>query len=132
MYEVFGPELISTPFPLSLTRQPSQSADDGFAPGNSWNGGEFYGPTDRNSLVLLERYFSQYPSDADTVSLNIKGCMNFDLGRIDGSARNTRRSLDGCIAQLKGRKKLDLFEFGRRDPAVPMEETFGLIDREYV
>lgn len=40
--------------------------------------------------------------------------------------------MDDCIAQLKGRKKIDLFEFGRRDPAVPLETTLGAVYREYV
>ncbi|KAI0453724.1 hypothetical protein F5B21DRAFT_478305 [Xylaria acuta] len=51
---------------------------------------------------------------------------------MDASSENTRRTLDTCIAQLKGRKKLDLFEFARRDPNVPMEETFKLIQKEYI
>lgn len=58
--------------------------------------------------------------------------MNPDTHQIDASAENTRRSLDNCIAQLKGRKKIDMFEFARRDPAVPMQETFDLIEKEYV
>ncbi|KAI0969615.1 voltage-gated shaker-like K+ channel, subunit [Xylaria arbuscula] len=99
---------------------------------NFWNGGEFYGPPDYNSLVLLERYFEKYPEDADKVVLSIKGGVNPATFRIDASPENTRRSLDTCIAQLKGRKKLDLFEFGRRDPNVPLEETFKLIQEEYI
>ncbi len=51
---------------------------------------------------------------------------------MDASPENTRRTLDTCIAQLKGRKKLDLFEFARRDPNVPMKETFKLIQEEYI
>ncbi|KAG6989782.1 pyridoxal reductase [Physcia stellaris] len=99
---------------------------------NCWNGGEFYGPPDYNSLVLLERYFSQYPEDADKVIISIKGGLNPKTHQIDASPENTRRTLDDSIAQLKGRKKLDLFEFGRRDPAVPMKLTFDVIDKEYV
>lgn len=99
-------------------------------PGNCWNGGEFYGPPEYNSLVLLERYLEKYPEDADKIAINIKGG---GLGRaVDGSPENTRRSLDNCIAQLKGRKKIEMFEFGRRDPKVPLEVSFGVIDKEYV
>ena len=101
-------------------------------PGNCWNGGEFYGPPNYNSLVLLERYFEKYPEDADKVVISIKGGLNPKTHQLDGSPENTRRTLDDSIAQLKGRKKIDLFEFGRRDPAVPMEVTFGIIDKEYV
>ncbi|KAL3458059.1 NADP-dependent oxidoreductase domain-containing protein [Aspergillus heterothallicus] len=97
-----------------------------------WNGGEFYGTPEYNSLVLLERYFEKYPEDADKVVLNIKGGLNPDTHQLDASPENTRRTLDTCIAQLKGRKKIDMFEFGRRDPNVPLEVTFDVIEREYV
>ncbi|KAI8955312.1 voltage-gated shaker-like K+ channel, subunit [Xylaria longipes] len=99
---------------------------------NLWNGGEFYGPPEYNSLVLLEKYFEKYPEDAEKVVICIKGGLNPATYQIDASPENTRRSLDACIAQLKGRKSLDLFEFGRRDPNVPMEETFKLIQKEYI
>lgn len=100
--------------------------------GNLWNGGEFYGPPDYNSLVLLERYFEKYPQDADDVIISIKGGLNPATHKLDASPENTRRTIDDSIAQLKGRKKIDLFEFARRDPAVPMEVAFGVIDKEYV
>ena len=100
--------------------------------GNLWNGAEFYGSPDYNSLVLLERYFEKYPQDADNVIISIKGGLNPKTHKTDASPENTRRTLDDSIAQLKGRKKIDLFEFGRRDPAVPMEVAFGVIDKEYV
>ncbi|KAL8786722.1 MAG: hypothetical protein Q9195_008097 [Heterodermia aff. obscurata] len=99
---------------------------------NCWNGGEFYGPPDYNSLVLLERYFEKYPEDADKIIISIKGGLNNETHQVDGSPENTRRTLDDTIAQLKGRKKLDLFEFGRRDPNVPLETTFGVIEKEYI
>ncbi|KAI1198838.1 voltage-gated shaker-like K+ channel, subunit [Nemania serpens] len=101
-------------------------------PGNFWNGGEFYGPPEYNSLVLLERYFEKYPEDADRVIISIKGGVNLKTHLPDASPENTRRTLDDCIAQLKGRKKIDLFEFARRDQNVPMEETFKLIQEEYI
>ncbi|KAI3322749.1 putative aldo/keto reductase [Xylariaceae sp. AK1471] len=99
---------------------------------NCWNGGEFYGTPDYNSLVLLERYFEKYPEDADKIVLSIKGGNNPTTQRTDGSPENTRRSIDDCIAQLKGRKKIDMFEFARRDPNVPLEVTLGVIEKEYV
>lgn len=102
------------------------------SPGNFWNGGEFYGSPDYNSLVLLEKYFEKYPEDADKVVISIKGGANPKTHQTDASPENTRRSLNDSIAQLKGRKMIDLFEFGRRDPNVPLDTTFGLIDREYV
>ncbi|KAI8956743.1 Aldo/keto reductase [Daldinia sp. FL1419] len=99
---------------------------------NFWNGGEFYGPPERNSLWLLERYFAKYPEDADKVVLSIKGGMSPDGRVADGTPEGTRRSIDTCIAQLKGRKKIDIFEFARRDPKVPLSVTFGVIEKEYI
>lgn len=95
---------------------------------NFWNGGTFYGTPDYNSLVLLERYFAQYPEDADQVVLSIKGGLNAN-GRPDGTAEGTRYSVDGALAQLKGRKKIDLFECARRDQNVPMKETFDVLQQ---
>ncbi|KAH8901478.1 voltage-gated shaker-like K+ channel, subunit [Thozetella sp. PMI_491] len=99
---------------------------------NFWIGGELYGTPEYNSLTLLERYFEKYPEDADKVVLSIKGGNHPDTHVADGSPENTRRTLDDCIAQLKGRKKIDIFEFARRDQNVPMEVTFSVIDKEYV
>lgn len=99
---------------------------------NFWNGGEFYGPPEYNSLVLLERYFEKYPEDADKVVLSIKGGVDLKTHKPDGSAEGTRRTLDHCIAQLKGRKKIDLFEFARRDQNVPMELSFSTLEKEYI
>lgn len=82
--------------------------------------------------MLLKRYFEKYPEDADKVILSIKGGMNPKTGRADGSPDNTRRTLDDSLAQLKGRKKLDIFEFARRDPNVSLETTFGTMDKEYI
>lgn len=82
--------------------------------------------------MLLERYFEKHPEDADKVVLSIKGGMSPKTGRPDGSPANTRRTVDDSLAQLKGRKKLDLFEFARRDPNVPLEITFGTMDKEYM
>ncbi|KAI1460479.1 putative aldo/keto reductase [Annulohypoxylon moriforme] len=99
---------------------------------NFWNGGEFYGPPEYNSLVLLERYFAKYPEDADKVVLSIKGGVGAAGLGADGSPENTRRSIDTCIAQLKGRKKIDMFEFARRDQSVPMKTTFDVVQKEYI
>ncbi|KAL5335601.1 NADP-dependent oxidoreductase domain-containing protein [Aspergillus crustosus] len=97
-----------------------------------WNGADFYGTPSYNSLVLLERYFSAHPSDAEKVVLSIKSGMNPETHQLDGSPENTRRTLDACIRQLQGRKRIDIFQFGRRDPNVPLEVTLGVIEREYV
>lgn len=96
---------------------------------NFWNGGQFYGPPEYNSLVLLERYFAKYPEDADKVVLSIKGAVGLDGRSPDGSAEGIRRSVDSALAQLKGRKKIDLFECARRDQNVPMKETFDTLQQ---
>ncbi|KAL4938645.1 hypothetical protein BDV06DRAFT_225793 [Aspergillus oleicola] len=96
-----------------------------------WNGGEFYGPRSYNSLVLLERYLEKYPEDADKFVLNIKGGISQQTHRSDGSVEGTRKTLDDSIAQLKGRKKIDQFEFARRDQTVPVETTFKVMN-EYI
>ncbi|RYP51240.1 hypothetical protein DL768_003399 [Monosporascus sp. mg162] len=99
---------------------------------NFWNGGVFYGPREYNSLVLLEQYFEKYPEDTDKVVISIKGGMNINGAGPDGSPEGTRRAVDECLAQLKGRKFLDIFEFARRDPNVPMEVTLRVLEDEYV
>jgi len=98
---------------------------------NFWNGGEFYGTPEYNSSVLLERYFAKYPEDADKVVLSMKGGLRPDL-HPDGSPEGIRRSLDNIIGQLKGRKKVDIFECARRDKNTPLEATFGVIQKEYI
>ncbi|KAK4129252.1 Aldo/keto reductase [Parathielavia appendiculata] len=96
---------------------------------NFWNGGEFYGTPECNSLTLLESYFAKYPEDADKVVLSIKGALG-PKGP-DGSPEGIRRSIDSCLKQLNGRKKLDIFECARRDPTVAMEVTFRAM-QEYI
>lgn len=97
-----------------------------------WNGGEFYGVPEYNSLTLLAQYFGKYPEDADKVILSIKGGMNLATRASDGSPEGTRRSIDNCLRQLKGRKKLDIFEFARRDQNADMKITFDTIQKEYI
>ena len=92
-----------------------------------WNGGEFYGTPTASSLHLLARYFATYPSDADKVILSIKGVAVPGVMKIDGSAANVRRSVDECLRILDGKKKIDIFEPGRVDPDVPLEETLNAL-----
>jgi len=98
---------------------------------NFWNGGEFYGTPENNSLTLLEAYFAKYPEDADKVVLSIKGAADPITLHPDGSPAGVRRSIDTCLKLLKGRKKIDIFECARRDQNVAMEDTFAAI-QEYV
>ncbi|KAF4821773.1 Pyridoxal reductase [Colletotrichum tropicale] len=99
---------------------------------NFWNAGEFYGKPEYNSMTLLERYFAKYPEDADKVVVSWKGGVNVQNLHPDGSPEGIRRSLDNIITQLKGRKKIDIFECARRDANTPLEVTFGIIQKEYI
>ncbi|KAI9885298.1 MAG: hypothetical protein M1823_002926 [Watsoniomyces obsoletus] len=96
---------------------------------NFWNGGEFYGPPKYNSLVLLDRYFNQYPEDLDKVVISMKGGLKANLTP-DGSPEGVRRSVDNTLQGL-GKKSLDLFECARVDPKTPIETTIQTL-AEYV
>ena len=89
---------------------------------NLWNGGEFYGPPERNSLVLLNRYYAKYPEDASKVVLNIKGGIGSNFAP-DGSPDGIRRSVENCVKQLGSTGKIDMFECARKDPNTPIEVT---------
>ena len=89
---------------------------------NFWNGGEFYGTPESNSLTLLHDYFARYPEDADKVVLNIKGAMGPGM-KPDGSPEYVRKSVENCLRMLGKRGKIDMFECARRDPTVPLEKT---------
>lgn len=88
---------------------------------NFWNGGEIYGTPEHNSLHLLHDYFEKYPEDADKVVLSIKGGADKGSLKANGSAENTRRSIEECLAILDGKKKLDIWESARIDKEVPIE-----------
>lgn len=89
-----------------------------------WSGGEFYGTPEYNTLTLLKAYFTKYPEDADKVVIVIKGGVDTTTQKPNGSTEGTRRSIQNTIDQLGGKKKLDIWNPGRRDPAVPLAETF--------
>lgn len=94
---------------------------------NFWNGGELYGTPQRNSLHLLNEYFTKYPEDADRVIISIKGGTKPGEMQPDGSEENIRRSIDECLRVLDGKKFLDLFECARVDPATPIETSIAAI-----
>jgi pyridoxine 4-dehydrogenase len=99
--------------------------------GNNWNGGQFYGTPEFNSLHLLNQYFTKYPEDADKVIISIKGGLDTSTGKMDGTKAGVQRTIDNCLEVLDGKKFLDLFEFARVDLDVPIEETVGYM-AEYV
>ncbi|KAL6856361.1 Aldo/keto reductase [Trichoderma novae-zelandiae] len=97
-----------------------------------WNGGEFYGTPQYNSMTIIKAYFTKYPEDADKVVLVMKGGVDMSILKPDGSPEGIRRSLDNILAQLDGSKKVDAFCCARRDPEYPLSVTFGVIQKEYI
>jgi pyridoxine 4-dehydrogenase len=94
---------------------------------NFWNGGELYGTPEYNSLHLLNKYFTQYPENAEKVVLSIKGGLKPGQLIPDGSVANIRRSVDESLRVLDGKKKLDIFELARQDSAFPVEHTVEVL-----
>ena len=94
---------------------------------NLWDGGEFYGTPERNSLTLLEKYFTRYPEDAKKVILNIKGALKPDMTP-DGSPNFVRQSVEHCLEMLDGKGRIDMFECARRDPTTPLETTIATLE----
>lgn len=90
---------------------------------NPWNGGQFYGTPENNSLHLLRDYFAEYPQNADKVVLSIKGGIT-SARTPDGSAAFVRKSVEECVQTLPPSiKKIDIFECARVDPDVEIEDT---------
>ncbi|THV46596.1 hypothetical protein BGAL_0373g00020 [Botrytis galanthina] len=99
---------------------------------NFWNGGQFYGTPEYNSLTICAAYFEKYPEDADKVVLSIKGGINLEKFVPDGSPEGVRKSVDTCLALLKGKKEIDIFECARVDKNTPIEVTMKVLEEEYV
>jgi pyridoxine 4-dehydrogenase len=93
--------------------------------------GEFYGTPEFNSLTLMEKYFTKYPDDAVKVVLSIKGGLGSNMAP-DGSPEGVRKSIDNCLALLKDKKFIDIFECARVDRNTPIETTLKIMDEEYV
>ena len=93
---------------------------------NFWNGGEFYGTPEYNSLTLLNKYYAQYPDDADKVVLNIKGATRPGLIP-DGSPEYIRESVDNCLRMLGKKGKIAMFECARRDTKTPLDVTLSAL-----
>lgn len=137
MVEIAGKKVGSTGFGLmGMTwRQNPQPFEESFKTmkaaleggSNFWNGGEFYGTLEHNSLHLLRDYFTKYPEDADKVVISIKGGAKPGQLEPDGSRENVHRSINECLRLLDGKKFLDTFECARVDPNVPIEDTISYI-----
>lgn len=99
---------------------------------NFWNAGLNYGRPERNSVHLLNAYFTQHPGDAERVVIGIKGCFNTTTFKLDTSASGVKESIDLCLQILDGKCHIDIFQAARQDPSVvPIEETISAI-AEYV
>ena len=96
---------------------------------NFWNGGQFYGTPDYNSLHLLRDYFNEYPDNAHRIVLSIKG--GLDSQKIpNGSEQFVRRSVDDCLKILPpSLKKIDIFQCARVDPNTPIESTVNTLKK---
>lgn len=93
---------------------------------NVWNGADFYGTPENNSLHFMNRYFTAYPEDADKVVLTIKsGIRDMRTFTMDCSPEAVREFVERANAILDGKKKIDIF--GRVDKNVPIEDTVGAL-----
>ncbi|KAM0332424.1 hypothetical protein ACHAQA_002705 [Verticillium albo-atrum] len=91
---------------------------------NYWNGGDFYGPPQNNSLALLNRFFEKHPEAAEKVVLNIKsGIAVLPAFTPTGSPKAVADSIDKCLEQLGPRGTIDEFEIARVDAKVPFEDS---------
>ena len=97
-----------------------------------WNGGQFYGTPEYNSLHLLRDYFTEKPEAASRVVLSIKGGLGIADKIPNGSREFVRSSVEGCLEILPPHlKKIDIFQCARVDPNTPIEETMTTL-RELV
>ena len=89
-----------------------------------WNGGQFYGTPEYNSLHLLRDYFTERPEAAKRIVLSIKGGLRVADKIPDGSAQFVRQSVEDCLKILPPHlKKIDIFQCARVDPNTPIEST---------
>lgn len=92
---------------------------------NFWNLGEFYGTPAHNSLTIVNQYLNQYPEDANSILLSVKGCMK--NGQPDGSPAFVKESVDNCLRMLGDKAKIRFFEIARIDQNVPLEVTLATL-----
>ncbi|KAL8666638.1 MAG: hypothetical protein Q9168_007429 [Polycauliona sp. 1 TL-2023] len=78
-------------------------------------------------LLLLRRYFENYPDDAEKVTLFIRGCIDSQTITPVGDRAGVRASAEESIKALGGAKKIDIFGPARIDRKIPLEETIGAV-----
>lgn len=91
-----------------------------------WNAGEFYGTPIYNSLVLLNKFFTKYPSYADKVILSVKGAM-LPTFSPTGDPEYVRKSVENCLAQLGGKGRISMYETARIDTSIPLETQLNTL-----
>ena len=97
---------------------------------NLWNGADYYGSPDNNSLHLMKRYFTKYPEDAEKVVFTLKtGMVDRRTLQMDCSPEALRRSYDSAASILGDTKKIDVFGIARIDKNVPVEDTVQALDQ---
>ena len=92
---------------------------------NFWNGGVFYGTPEYNSVHILHAYFTQYPEDASKVVISIKGGFDATTRTVNGTKDFIRNEAETAFKVLDGKCQIDIFQCGRVDPKVPIEDTIG-------
>lgn len=106
------------------TRKPSKFSGLLLPLASVWNGADFYGTPENNSLHLMNRYFTTYPEDADKVVLTIKsGIKDMRTFTMDCSPEAIRDFVERANAILDGKKKIDIFGCGQVEKNVPIEDT---------
>lgn len=83
------------------------------------------------NIKLLNRYFTQYPEDADKVVLSVKGAVNLATYGTDNSPEGIKTSIENILRILDGKKKIDIFQSARVDRNIPIEDAIRTM-AEYV
>ena len=96
---------------------------------NLWNGADYYGTPDSNSLHLMNRYFTAHPEDADKVVFTVKtGIVDRRTTQMDCTPGALRKCYESANSILDGKKKIDVFGIARIDPNVPVEESVKALE----
>ena len=96
---------------------------------NLWNGADYYGTPDSNSLHLMNRYFTAHPEDAEKVVFTVKtGIVDRRTLEMDCSPAGLRKFYDNASRILDGKKKIDVFGIARIDPTIPVEESVKALE----
>ncbi|KFA67448.1 hypothetical protein S40285_00263, partial [Stachybotrys chlorohalonatus IBT 40285] len=97
---------------------------------NYFNGGDFYGTPEYNSLTLLRKYYEKYPEDADRIVLNVKGTtVNLQP---TGDREGVITSVENSLRWLGPIGRIDQFEPARKDLNHDYEEVTLKTINEYV